>query len=50
MADVVEVALVEDLEVLLELGDHEGEQVALLAVGEELAEFLLGAAACPCAR
>ena len=36
----MEVARLEDLDVLLELGDHEGEQVARLVPGEVLAELL----------
>ncbi len=38
--DVVEVSFVEDIEVFLELGDHDGEEVAMLVVGEDAAEFL----------
>ena len=38
--DVVEILLVEDVEVFLELGDHDGEEVAVLVVGEDAAEFL----------
>ncbi len=38
--DVVEVLRFEDLEVLLELRDHDGEEVAVPVVGEELAELL----------
>jgi hypothetical protein len=38
--DVVEVLLVEDVEVFLELGDHDREQVAVLVPGEDRAEFL----------
>ena len=38
--DVVEILLVEDVEVFLELGDHDGEEVAMLVVAENAAEFL----------
>ena len=38
--DVVEVLLVEDVEVFLELGDHDGQHVAVLVVAEEGAQFL----------
>ncbi len=36
----MEIAFVEDVEVFLELGDHDGEEVAVLVVGEDAAEFL----------
>ena len=38
--DVVEVVFVEDVEVFFELGDHDGQEVAVLVVGEDAAEFL----------
>ena len=38
--DVVEISVVEDIEIFFEFGDHDGEQVAVLGVGEEAAEFL----------
>lgn len=37
--DVVEVALVEDVEVFFEFGDHDGDHVAVLVVGEDGSEF-----------
>jgi len=37
--DVVEVTLVEDVEVFFEFGDHDGDHVAVLVVGEDGPEF-----------
>jgi hypothetical protein len=38
--DVVEILLIEDVEILLKLGDHDGEHVAVLTIAEDCAEFL----------
>ena len=38
--DVVEVLLIEDVEVLLELGDHDRQHVPMLLVAEDRAQFL----------
>ncbi len=38
--DVVEILFVEDFQIFLELGDHDGQEMAVLVVGEDAAEFL----------
>jgi len=38
-ADVVKIVFVEDVEIFLELGDHDGQEVAVAGIGEDAAEL-----------
>ena len=38
--DVVEILLLEDFQVLLQLGDHDRQEMAVLVVGKDAAQFL----------